>query len=177
MCGTVFNEGAGVYPLRVVTDAGTGVGLNRYSLRASANGGDPRLYGLGDMAVYVNFSGNTSTFNLAEVQEVHAGKELVIELWDPDSGNDGTQIFMPNGSSPPCTWSNPSGTRGGIEDPCDINEGGFDNDHMQIRVTVPDDYACAADCWWTIEVSYPGGANDTTTWSARIEGNPVSLVE
>lgn len=177
MCGTVFNAGPGVYPLRVVTDANDGVGLNRFSMRSSADGGTPRLYGLGDMAVYVNFSGDTSTFTLAEVQPVHAGKQLVIELWDPDSGNNGTQIFKPDGTSPPCSWSNTDGTRGGTLAVCDINEGGFDNDHMQIRVEVPDTYTCSTNCWWTIEVSYPGGANDTTTWSAHIEGNPVALVE
>jgi hypothetical protein len=181
LCGTVFNSGPGVYPLRVVIDDPGPVdarGLNRYSLRASANGGSPRVYGLGDMSVYVNFSGNTSTFNLAEVQPVHAGKTLVIELWDPDSGNNGTQIFMPDGTSPPCTWSNLDGTRGATLGSCDINYStGFNDDHMQIRVDVPDDYTCSGNCWWTIEVSYPGGANDTTTWSARIEGNPVALVE
>ncbi len=181
MCGTVFNEGAGVYPLRVVVDDpgnSDDRGLNRYSLRSSADGGTPRLYGLGDMSVYVNFSGNTSQFNLAEVQQVHAGKDLVIELWDPDSGNNGVQINMPDGSLPPCTWTNLDGSRGGTLAGCDINfSTGFDDDHMQIRIEIPDTYACSSDCWWTIDVSYPGGANDTTTWSAHIEGNPVALVE
>jgi hypothetical protein len=53
---------------------------------------------------------------------------------------------------------------------------------MQIRIQIDNAYTCDTDpvtgnCWWTIEVSYPGGANDTTTWSARIEGNPVALVK
>jgi hypothetical protein len=48
---------------------------------------------------------------------------------------------------------------------------------MQIRIAIPNTYSCTTDCWWTIEVTYAGGANDTTTWSARIEGNPVKLVE
>lgn len=76
-------------------------------------------------------------------------------------------------------------TSGGLID-CDINfdndlsptgKGSFDNEHLQIRIAIPNDYTCSTDCWWTIKVSYPGGANDTTTWSARIEGNPVRLVE
>lgn len=184
MCGTVFDAGAGVYPLRVVTgnadaDPIMGRGLNRYSMRASADGGTPRIYGLGDMAVYVNFSANTARLNLAEVQPVHAGKDLVIELWDPDSGNDGTRIIMPDGSSPACSWSNTAGTQGGDEDPCDItySSNTFGDDALEIRVHVPEDYTCAADCWWEIEVHYTGYANDTTTWSAHIEGNPVALIE
>ena len=53
---------------------------------------------------------------------------------------------------------------------------------MQIRISIADSYTCDVDpitgnCWWTIEVDYPGGARDTTTWSAHIEGNPVKLVK
>lgn len=185
MCGTVFNAGAGVYPLRVVVDDPGGVdarGLNRYSLRTSADGGTARVYGLGDMSVYVNFSGNTSTFNLAEVQPVHAGKQLVIELWDPDSGSSGIQIKKPDGISPPCSWSNQSGSRSETLASCNITDYGpneFDDDHLQIRVDIPDTYTCSSDCWWTIDVTYddPIGARDTTTWSAHIDGNPVALVQ
>lgn len=175
---------AAVYPLRVVIEdpgAADDRGLNRYSLRANTTGNAPRFYGLGDMAVYVNFDGNTSTFNLAEVYPVHAGKELVIELWDPDSGNNGVEIYRPDGTLPQCSWSATDGRSGG-PGPCDINYGSsFNNHHMQIRIDIADAYTCdtspGGNCWWTIEVSYPGGANDTTTWSARIEGNPVALVK
>ena len=180
MCGNVFNAGPGIYPLRVVVEdpgASDDRGLNRYALRAFTTGPTPRLFALGDMAIYANFAGNEATFNLAEVPDVHAGKQLVIELWDPDSGNNGTRINMPDGTLPPCSWSatdGRSGTLGG----CNINYAtSFNNHHMQIRIDIPNDYTCSANCWWQITVSYPGGANDTTTWSARIEGNPVRLVE
>jgi hypothetical protein len=151
-------------------------------MRASTSGNQPRFYGLGDMSVYVNLSGNTSQFNLAEVYPVHAGKDLVIELWDPDSGNNGIQINRPDGTLPTCSWSNLDGSRSGGPMPCDINfSTGFNDDHMQIRIHIDPAYTCdtspSGNCWWTIDVSYPGGANDTTTWSARIEGNPVALVE
>ncbi|MGI9584311.1 MAG: pilus assembly protein TadG-related protein [Acidimicrobiia bacterium] len=180
MCG-VQNEGPGIYPLRVVVEDPGGSddrGLNRYSLRSSTAGGTPRFYGLGDMAIYANFAGNQSTFNLAEVGEFHAGKELVIELWDPDSGNNGVRIELPDGSLPMCTWTATDGRSSGGSIPCDISYGtSFNNHHMQIRIDIPNGYTCGAACWWTIDVSYPGGANDTTTWSARVEGNPVRLVE
>jgi len=187
MCGTSFSEGAGVYPLRVVIkDPGSSDdrGLNRFSLRASSSPQMPRVYGLSDMSVYVNFEGNEATFNLAEVEQVHAGKELVIELWDPDSGNQGVRIERPDGSLPLCSWSidgDVSSTgSGGALIPCDISGYGpqeFNDHHMQIRIAISSGYTCSSDCWWTIKVTYPGGANDTTTWSARIEGNPVKLVK
>jgi hypothetical protein len=178
------SEGEGIYPLRVVIEDPGGSddsGLNRYSMRASTSVGNPRFYGLGDMAVYVNFASNKATFNLAEVPEVHKGKELVIELWDPDSGNSGVRIETPTGALPDCSWNSTEGSdSGGALIPCNITgyaDGTFNDEHMQIRIAIPNDYSCSANCWWTIEVTYDGGANDTTTWSARIEGNPVKLVE
>ncbi len=64
MCpSSVFNEGEGIYPLRVVVKhpgASDDRGLNRFSLRAStAVGPAPRFYGLGDMAIYANFTGSS----------------------------------------------------------------------------------------------------------------------
>ena len=177
-------EGQGIYPLRVVIEDPGGNddrGLNRYSMRASTSVGSPRFFGLGDMAAYVNFASNKATFNLAEVPEVHAGKELVIELWDPDSGNSAVRIERPDGTLPECSWNATDGSgSGGALIPCNITGYGpqqFNDHHMQIRIAIPNTYSCTTDCWWTIEVTYNGGANDTTTWSARIEGNPVKLVE
>jgi len=180
MCSTSFTRGPGIYPLRVVVeDPGSDDdrGLNRFSMRAFTSGPEPRFYGLGDMAIYANFAGNQATFNLAEVPQVHAGKDLVIELWDPDSGNNGVRIEMPDGTLPDCTWTSTDG-RSGPLGPCDISYSqSFNDESMQIRISIPTTYTCSSDCWWTIQVDYPGGANDTTTWSARIEGNPVRLVE
>ncbi|MGB5379529.1 MAG: pilus assembly protein TadG-related protein [Acidimicrobiia bacterium] len=179
------DEGPGIYPLRVVIDdpgMSDDRGLNRYSLRTSTSGSsEAQVYGLGDMAIYANFAGNQATFDLAEVVPLHAGKELVIELWDPDSGNNRVTIRQPDGSLPQCTWSATDGRSGGPMG-CDIGFGtSFNDHHMQIRIQIDTAYDCditsGPGCWWTIEVGYPGGANDTTTWSARIEGNPVRLVE
>ena len=65
------------------------------------------------MAIYVNFAGNQATFDLAEVVPLHAGKELVIELWDPDSGNNRVTIKEPDGTLPQCTWNSTDGRSGG----------------------------------------------------------------
>jgi Flp pilus assembly protein TadG len=179
MCGP-FSSGAGIYPLRVVIENPGGNddrGLNRYSLRATAKGGEPRIYGLGDMAVYVNFASNSATFDLAEVPEVHAGKDLVIDLWDSDSGIGNVLVRAPGGSTA-CTWTATSG-QGGTSNTCNIPTGSynFNDQEMEIRIAIDNDYTCGTECWWTIELAYPNGANDTTTWSAHIEGNPVRLVE
>jgi hypothetical protein len=190
LCTIPITE-AGIFPLRVMVNDPAGLdqrGLNRWSLRAFTSGGPtPRVYGLGDMAIYANVDGakGDTEFHLAEVEEVHAGKGLVIELWDPGdaSGNHSVEIRDPSGNTPPCTWTaeedTGSGSTSGTESSCVISTSGgkFNSWLVTIRVTLPTDYTCAADCWWKIHYNYPGKTQDTTTWSAHIEGNPLRLVE
>jgi hypothetical protein len=167
-------------------------GLNRWSIRASTSGGpQPRVYGLGDMSIFANVDGKLgdTDFFLAEVEEVHAGKDLVVELFDPGDadGNHSVEIRDPFGNTPPCTWTaeehNGSGTASGSEGNCDIatsKAGGgrrFNNWLVTIRISLPREYVCAADCWWKIYYNYPDTTTDTTTWVAYIDGDPVRLVE
>ena len=56
------------------------------------------------------------------------------------------------------------------------------NDRMiQLQIPLPGDYGCTDagpgnDCWWTMSYSFPNGnPDDTTTWGAKILGNPVHL--
>lgn len=194
LCTIPIQQG-GIYPLRVmISDPGDldQRGLNRWSLRASTSGGPgPKVYGLGDMSIYANVDGalGNTVFHLADVAEVHAGKTLVIELWDPGDakGNHAVEIWDPFGNMPPCEWgmaehkgnANPSPTNITGESMCRIATSGgkFNNWLVTIRIELPDDYVCAADCWWKINYDYPGQTADTTTWTAYIEGNPVRLVE
>ena len=50
-----------------------------------------------------------------------------------------------------------------------------------IRVPIPSTYTCtsteAGGCWFRLQVTFPGGVSDITTWSARVEGDPVRLIE
>ncbi|MCB1247386.1 MAG: hypothetical protein KDB69_08975 [Acidimicrobiia bacterium] len=180
----------GIYPVRVLMKETNERGLNRWSMKAT--GGSARIYGLGDMAIYSNVdgaSGNT-VFYLSEVAPIHAGKDLVIELWDPGdaSGNHSMRVLPPptvNGGAPlPCVWTSTDGTYpGGSEASCDIPTSGgrFNDDLVTVRIPIPETYTCTEGtvpgCWWRIEYNYPGTTQDTTTWSARIEGNPVKIVE
>lgn len=186
---------SGIYPLRVMVNDPGGAdhrGLNRWSLRAFTSGGpEPRVYGLGDMAIYANVDGKSgdTEFYLTEVLELHAGKALIIELFDPGDakGNHSVEIIDPTGANPPCEWSaNESGGSGkgsGSETSCVIGTsksgggGKFNNWTLTIRIPLAEDYTCAADCWWKVRYNYPDQTSDTTTWSAYIEGNPVHLVE
>ncbi len=162
--------------------------FNRWSIRAFTSGGPaPRVYGLGDMSIYANVDGTTGNteFHLAEVIEVHAGKTFVVELWDPGdaSGDHSVEIRDPSGTAPACEWEAVEDENGatvsGSESSCVIVTTGkiFNNWLVTIRIELPDDYTCSADCWWKVYYNYPGQTTDTSTWSAYIEGKPIRLVE
>jgi hypothetical protein len=63
----------------------------------------------------------------------------------------------------------------------------FNGEWLRIRVQIPYDYTCdrtvnrpestANSCWWGIRYRFNGNASDTTTWQARVEGNPLQLTQ
>mgnify|MGYP001391946105 CR=1 FL=1 len=80
----------------------TGTALNAFAFYASATGGTPRIYGLGAMEAYIRLpGGQASEFYLAQIDAVHAGKTMIINLWDPgDTGSLSAdlEILQPTGS-------------------------------------------------------------------------------
>ena len=64
----------------------------------------------------------------------------------------------------------------------------FQNEWLQIKINLPSDYTCnesanptttGGSCWWQIKYVVQNGAalSDYTTWTARIEGDPVRLTQ
>lgn len=193
---------AGIYPLQVRVDCTNCQGHNRFSIRATASpsGPQPRVYALGDMVMYVNSSNNTEFF-FAEVLPVHAGKTLVLDLWDAGDQDQGegayVQIVGPNGvvdcyvSSTHPNGPAPPGTLLPNCDQLTRFEGSqtvncthcYNNQMLTFRIPLPAGYSCTPGvgdgCWWKVRYKYgvPGVVPaDTTTWAARIEGNPIHLV-
>ena len=71
------------------TDQGTGSNQYASRRRLSGAGDQPRVYAYGDMSIMTNYttSGGPRANNyLAEVEPVHAGKTLQIDLFDPGDG-------------------------------------------------------------------------------------------
>ncbi len=175
--------GPGIYPLqiRVLAPSGNERGLNRFSMRASASGEQPRLYGLGDMSIYANVNAGITEFYLAEVQEIHSGKTLIISLFDPGdaSGNHNISIVDPHGNVPACDMTADGDAAGysGHYSPCRIytSDGRFNDNKLTISIDLTG-YTCSSDCWWKVRYSYPSSTQDTTTWAVHIDGNPVRLV-
>ena len=148
--------------------------------------------------------GSPANFFLAQIDEVHKDKVLEIVLFDPGEGMNNLQIIDPFGNRPPFTFETVDNAEfgynqfmdGGLspmtdmplgnQDDCggvnclDTTANRFQNRTVRIRIDLtgtPD--ICDADCWWQIryEPSAGGIVTDRTTWTVRVVGDPVRLIE
>ena len=167
-----------------------GNGNNRFALRVT---GPQRsavsISGWDTMSIYANYTGALSTFNLVRVIPAAASKNLLIDFYDVgDATNPGTITVLPpldsNMSSPipACTGA---GVKNGALSGCKLtgvsSGSGWNGKAQTIKVPIPNTYTCnsglAGGCWFRLQVSFPGGVSDTTTWGARVEGDPIRLIE
>ncbi len=188
------------------TDQRTANAQNSFALWSDATGGSPRIYGLGTMESYSPLAGGaSSTFYLAQIEAVHAGKTVVITLWDPgDTGNLSAtvQILIPGTSAytqASVKWSSAKGTTNSNVSACNgltgtgtsitANTGTtqkFNGCWVTIEVPIPPGYTAPTPPgetepgWWKIKYVIGGTSGDTsydvTTWQVSIRGNPVHLV-
>jgi hypothetical protein len=200
---------AGRYRLNVDTSQAGNIDTgaeNMWSIYVGDSGaaGSARVYGGGRMVGYNNITSPSGfqRFYLAQVEAVHAGKTMVIELFDPgDVGqNAWIRVLSPdndvysyatfdytsdavcvNGRSDSCAATG----RTEIQTYRSGSGSSFDNSVITIEIPLPPDYGrnglnppgdvTNEEGWWQIEYQV-GAANDTTTWRVSIRGNPVHLV-
>ncbi len=185
--------------------APVGGGANRFAIRASLNGNlatsSAHVYGWGRMGIYANYPGANTTFNLARVMPGAPGRALLVNFFDvgdasqpgtltvapPSDSNVGTAFSgctytAPPGNSTGPPWGTFSNTRSncsitGVQAPL------FNGQWITYRVPIPDSYTCNFNdpngCWVKVNFQFPqlSSVQDTTTWSAQIQGDPVRLVE
>jgi hypothetical protein len=176
-------------------------GQNSFSIYVGATGGSasPRVYGLGAMEQYSPLpGGQASTFYLAQLDAVHAGKTMEIRLWDiGDTGSLSAtlSILQPTstGWAPAnLSWSAQKGTTNGAS--CDgmtgtgtsilaTTSGGtqyFQGCWLTIQIALPTTYTAPQQGWWKIRYDVGGSSSDSgmdlTTWQVQVRGNPVHLV-
>ncbi len=184
-----------------------GHGQNRFAMRVGMGGSyattQARIYGEARMSMYSNVPNANATFYLARILPGAPGRSLVLAFFDIGDANGaggGTLRVVPptdaNVSAfTGCTYTRPPGTATGppwgtfqsTGSNCQITSivpggtNGFDGQWVQLRIPIPDDYDCDIEeplgCWARIEFSFTNTVTDTTTWVARIEGDPVRLVE
>ena len=204
LCSIPTSWSAGRYILKVRNRGNTGTadGSNQWGMVArysnlAGNLGNglcdgrsyamcPRVYGKEAISVFANTTAGTAEFFLAEIDPIHAGKKLVLELWDPGEGGSLLKILQPNGSAANLVWRsyvNESTTidRQGTGASIDVTGDIFNGRRVEIEIDLAGYAPPANNRWWKIyyEFNNPARPNvtDRTTWTARIIGDPVHLVE
>lgn len=198
--------GKNMYSLRVLgSNFPAGAEVCSTLLPSSVTTGTcPTITALDRFGIYIgentsrpDLSPTAASFFFAEVEEVHANKVMEINLWDAAEGSDFLQFIDPNGDAVEfryrstdiqgvggAAWTDVTGTCPGRPDgnnqPCLVVSNGnpFASRFLIIEIDLPSDYACnGIDCWWRVRYGSTGDVNDSTTWSVRIVGDPVRLIE
>jgi hypothetical protein len=167
-----------------------GNGNNRFALRIlGSQRGAVSVSGWDTMSIYANYTGASSTFNLVRVIPAAASKNLLIDFYDVGDASDaGTITVLPPLDSnmvTPITGCTGGGVKSGALSGCKLtgvsSGSGWNGKAQTIKVPIPNTYTCNSTqpggCWFRLQVSFPGGVSDTTTWGARVEGDPIRLIE
>ena len=159
----------------------------------------PRVYGKDAISVRAASTATVASFYLAEIEPEHAGKKLKLELFDPGEGGNTIEIMRPSGTNgntwTPATFSwKANNTVGGatsgtnvtslsLRYSCTTEQDGwcdkFNGKLVEITIDLAGYSPPTNNDWWQIRYTFATGAavTDRTTWSARIIGDPVHLVE
>jgi hypothetical protein len=158
----------------------------------------PRVYGLGKMVIYANVAAGITNFYLGRIEAVHAGKTMVIQLFDPGdaSGDSKIEILKPTTTDYVATAfsytadSNATGSKLGTNvtslKTTISNSAQYNNSWVTLTVPLPLTYnaphpatesAAIEGGWWKIKYTFTASTSDTTTWQVSVRGNPVHLVQ
>jgi hypothetical protein len=190
-CSVSGSLTAGIYVLQLPSPLYEG--SSKFAIRATVGSGPaPKVYGLLDMSIHVNFDADEAEPYLAEVRPEHAGKVLEVDIFDLGDTN-GSQADSwiefrdpvgGSGNPPACSWTSSNGltSSGSISD-CNIEIGNqrFNAAWLNVVIPIPDSYTCdettATGCWWRILIHSEDQPTDRTTWAARVSGDPVRLTD
>lgn len=145
----------------------------------------PRVYGKDAISVRAAANTSVASFYLAEIEPEHAGKKLKLELFDPGEGGKSIEIMKPSGTDGN-TWTpakfswkaNTSPVTSGTNvDELDVTANKFNGKLVEITIDLAGYSPPSNNDWWQIRYTFTGAVTDRTTWSARIIGDPVHLVE
>jgi hypothetical protein len=158
------------YDASAPTDQLSSTGLNSFAFFANASGGTPKIYGIGAMEAYARLPGGQATeFYMAQIAAVHAGKTMVIELWDPgDTGSlsASLQILKPTAADyVPATFSYTASQGSNAATACNSSAG----TNVTSVTTNTGGSSLFNGCWLTITIPLPATydaphpATDTVT--------------
>lgn len=146
----------------------------------------PRVYGKDAISVRAAATTTVASFYLAEIEAEHSGKKLKLELFDPGEGGQTIEIMKPSGTDgntwTPANFSWKEATTATSEtnvNSLDVSgsPGRFNGKLVEITIDLSGYSPPTNNDWWQIRYTFGGTVTDRTTWSARIIGDPVHLVE
>jgi len=148
----------------------------------------PRVFGRDAISVRAAAQTAQASFYLAEIEALHAGKKMRLELWDPGEGGSKIEIMKPSGTNGntwvPATFdwtgaASSGATSGTNVNYIDVSNSRFNGKLIEIDIDLAGYSPPTNNNWWQIRYTFTNGADvtDRTTWSARIVGDPVHLVE
>jgi hypothetical protein len=177
-------------------------GYNKFSLRAGF--GTPgsasyptglNIFADGRLPIYVNQAPESGTsFYLARIVPEYAGQTLELELYDIGDGSPANLTIVPppdktgdaianctfiRDDTVPTSSSSSTCTMNGLSA---SGTNSYNGRTLTVQVPLPDNYSCSAGsdlgCWFKIQLVFTSDAvTDQTTWSARVRGDPVRIVE
>ena len=196
----VAGHGHNRYAIEAYYGSNPNVRTSRAGVSVAAGGKLPMYVNLGTTTPI----STTTQFYLARVGSQYKGSTLQLNLWDIGDGSNGAiasiTIQPPvdgSGAAATCNWFRDvngsevplatAGTAASISGAgnctlSNLTSADFNDRLIQLEIPLPGDYSCHdavnADCWWTMGYSFPAGnPDDTTTWQAKILGNPVHLTQ
>ena len=165
----------------------------------------PELYALEWLSLYrpdfggSSLNGQPAEFFLADISDEHAGKAVRITMFDAGEGMDNVQFLDPDGNNVDFVYrlancsvglmcSNATEwpeTADAANDSCSgnpcltVTSNRFQDQWVVITADLPADYSCGSDCWWKVKYTprTDSTVTDRTTWSVRVVGGPVHLIE
>lgn len=142
----------------------------------------PKVYARDNLSIRLVGGGTTAMFFLAEIDARQAGKKVQVSLWDPAEGANQIRMMQPTAANTwsPITfnWFASGGTSGTGVNALPLGPSQFNNQLLTLEWTLPVNYnPPAGNAWWRIEMRANSSVTDRTTWSVKIFGDPVHLVE
>ncbi|HTY73149.1 MAG TPA: pilus assembly protein TadG-related protein [Actinomycetes bacterium] len=188
---TVTAPETGDYIVRVTTNGGGG--QNRFALRADVGGpaanADVSVSALGRESLFNNVPAGTTDFYVARLDSGAAGHVLRVGFFDLADAAQPVDVTLlqPDSDTPftGCSSVPVQGATGhGPLSGCTVTTTTTTNGGLWQEVTVPIDpgYRCSDDrdlsaCWVRVRLTTAAGQEDTTTWRAALDGDPVRLVQ
>jgi hypothetical protein len=200
LCTISTTMAAGRYILRVTNNQGEryGAGANNFAMVAKYTGAAytpasalcdsrsvstcPRVYGKDAISVFADQSDSTADFFLAEIEPLHVGKKLQVELFDPGEGGNNIRLRRPTGANTwtdaTFSWTATNGTSGGPTTSLDVTNSRFNGHTVSLIIDLAGYSPPTNNRWWQVRYNFTSGeVTDRTTWSAKVVGDPVHLIE